>query len=102
MQEEREWLIEAERLVEAFRETRNLFLTSRVSGFGWLDVFSVIIVSRCRICLSEACFQGVNRLGNSKQKQSESQSKNEWHRGYISTLVRIHRIQRRGMANTLM
>ena len=33
MQEEREWLIEAERLVEAFRETRNLFLTSRVSRF---------------------------------------------------------------------
>ncbi|KAF8631751.1 hypothetical protein AX15_002207 [Amanita polypyramis BW_CC] len=28
-QEEREWLIEAERLVETFRETRNLFLTSR-------------------------------------------------------------------------
>jgi general transcription factor 3C polypeptide 3 (transcription factor C subunit 4) len=28
---EKEWLVEAERLVEAFRETRNLFLTSRVS-----------------------------------------------------------------------
>ncbi|SRR6266550_2511365 len=30
-QEEREWLLEAEKLVETFRETRNLFLTSRVS-----------------------------------------------------------------------
>lgn len=28
---EKEWLIEAEKLVETFRETRNLFLTSRVS-----------------------------------------------------------------------
>lgn len=27
---EREWLVEAEKLVETFRETRNLFLTSRV------------------------------------------------------------------------
>jgi general transcription factor 3C polypeptide 3 (transcription factor C subunit 4) len=30
---EREWLFEAERLVETFRETRNLFLTSRVGGY---------------------------------------------------------------------
>lgn len=31
----REWLVEAEKLVESFRETRALFLTSRVSGgFG--------------------------------------------------------------------
>lgn len=28
---EREWLLEAEKLVDMFRETRNLFLTSRVS-----------------------------------------------------------------------
>ena len=28
---EKEWLIESEKLVETFRETRNLFLTSRVS-----------------------------------------------------------------------
>lgn len=28
---EREWLVEAEKLVESFRETRNLFQTSRVS-----------------------------------------------------------------------
>jgi len=28
---EKEWLVESERLVETFRETRNLFLTSRVS-----------------------------------------------------------------------
>ncbi len=29
----REWLVEAEKLVEAFRETKNLFLTSRVRSF---------------------------------------------------------------------
>jgi general transcription factor 3C polypeptide 3 (transcription factor C subunit 4) len=27
---EREWLFEAEKMVDTFRETRNLFLTSRV------------------------------------------------------------------------
>ena len=27
---EREWLLEAEKMIEAFRETRNLFLTVRV------------------------------------------------------------------------
>lgn len=27
---EREWLVESEKMVEAFRETRNLFLTTRV------------------------------------------------------------------------
>jgi general transcription factor 3C polypeptide 3 (transcription factor C subunit 4) len=31
---EREWLFEAERLIETFRETRNLFLTSRVSDYS--------------------------------------------------------------------
>ncbi|KAI0945905.1 hypothetical protein AcV7_010019 [Taiwanofungus camphoratus] len=30
---EREWLVEAEKLVESFRETRNLFLTTRHQGF---------------------------------------------------------------------
>ncbi|EMD31266.1 hypothetical protein CERSUDRAFT_145423 [Gelatoporia subvermispora B] len=30
---EREWLVEAEKLVESFRETRNLFLASRQLGF---------------------------------------------------------------------
>lgn len=31
---EREWLVEAEKLIESFRETRNLFQTSRVSSLG--------------------------------------------------------------------
>jgi general transcription factor 3C polypeptide 3 (transcription factor C subunit 4) len=34
---EREWLFEAERLVETFRETRNLFLTSRVGLITSVD-----------------------------------------------------------------
>jgi hypothetical protein len=36
---EREWLVEAEKLVETFRETRNLFLTSRVrTRLSWLQL----------------------------------------------------------------
>lgn len=34
----REWLIEAEKLVEMFRETRNLFLTTKVGGSILLDM----------------------------------------------------------------
>lgn len=34
---ERVWLVEAEKLVDMFRETRNLFLTSRVSGMDSLS-----------------------------------------------------------------
>ncbi|PBK91165.1 TPR-like protein [Armillaria gallica] len=30
---EREWMVEAEKMVETFRETRNLFMTSRNNGF---------------------------------------------------------------------
>ena len=66
----------------------------------WLDVF--LVASRCRTCLSEACFQGVKLPGNSKQKQRESRLKSGWHRGYILTLVRVLRNPRRGMANTLV
>jgi general transcription factor 3C polypeptide 3 (transcription factor C subunit 4) len=36
----REWLLEAEKLVDMFRETRNLFRTSRVSGLKPLCVRS--------------------------------------------------------------
>lgn len=38
---EKEWSIEAEKLVETFRETRNLFLTSRVTFF-FLWTFGVL------------------------------------------------------------
>ena len=38
---EREWLLEAEKLIDMFRETRNLFVTSRVCCvFSWL----------CKLC----------------------------------------------------
>lgn len=33
---EREWLVEAEKLVETFRETRNLFNATRVSNEVWI------------------------------------------------------------------
>lgn len=67
-----------------------------------LDVFLLVLALHCRTCLSGVCFQGVKLPGNSKQKQRESRLKSGWHQGYILTLVRVHRIQRRGMANTLM
>ena len=37
---EREWMVEAEKLVDMFRETRNLFLTSRV-GCLFFSCFGV-------------------------------------------------------------
>ena len=37
---EREWMHEAESLVESFRETRALFLTSRVHSLAWHDLVS--------------------------------------------------------------
>jgi len=37
---EREWLVQAEKLVDMFRETRNLFLTSRVCVLCSLSILS--------------------------------------------------------------
>lgn len=100
MQEEREWLIEAERLVETFRETRNLFLTSRVSRF--VPLVGCFLSRTCRTCPSGGCFQGVKLPGNSKQKQRKRRLRSAWHQGYILILVCGHRIQTRGIANPLM
>lgn len=59
MKEEREWVLEAEKLVETFRETRNLFLTSRVSRLvALIGRISHVMVHR-RTCHSEECFLGV-------------------------------------------
>jgi general transcription factor 3C polypeptide 3 (transcription factor C subunit 4) len=33
----REWLVEAEKLIDMFRETRNLFVTSRVRCINFHD-----------------------------------------------------------------
>ena len=81
-QEEREWLIEAERLVETFRETRNLFLTSRVSYFVRL-VLRMSDTWFGRICPSGECFQGVKLPGSSKRKPRKKLMKRGWHQGYI-------------------
>ena len=55
---EREWLVQAEKLVDMFRETRNLFLTSRVC-----DVRSLITPFdlACRTTPSAGCFPEVGR-----------------------------------------
>ena len=53
---EREWLVQAEKLVDMFRETRNLFLTSRVCDFR-----SLVILAEfgCRTTHSAGCFPEV-------------------------------------------
>jgi len=38
---EREWMVEAEKLVDMFREMRNLFLTSRVGCLFFFFCFGV-------------------------------------------------------------
>ena len=40
---DREWMLEAEKLVDMFRETRNLFLTSRVSVFAYISTVTFIV-----------------------------------------------------------
>lgn len=53
---EREWMIEAEKLVEMFRETRNLFVTTRV--IGWVQLYMLRrLTIFIRIMTSRACFR---------------------------------------------
>ena len=54
---EREWLVEAEKLIESFRETRNLFQTSRVSTECTSSIV-VAIQDDTSIKASVACFPG--------------------------------------------
>jgi general transcription factor 3C polypeptide 3 (transcription factor C subunit 4) len=81
---EREWLLEAEKLVDMFRETRNLFRTSRVS---------VLTPPRSpmsernlsRVTRSEACYQ----RERSSQSELPKKTKTKWHRASTWTLVRV-------------
>ena len=51
---EREWLVEAEKLIDMFRETRNLFVTSRVCCI-FHDCVTVLTIIFRQI-LFERCF----------------------------------------------
>lgn len=51
----KEWLLEAEKLIETFRETRRLFLSTRVSNLCFVPQAS----SSCRVSLSD--FKGCSK-----------------------------------------
>jgi len=82
---EREWLLEAEKLVDMFRETRNLFRTSRVSFLTPLR-FSVserAAPPLSRATRSEACYQ----RGRNNQQKLRKKMKMKWHLVSTWTLV---------------
>ena len=72
---EKEWMLEAEKLVEAFRETRNLFLASRVGtlllpGVHW----QVIDLPSSQINFFRGMFPK-KRTGGKKQNEEESEER---------------------------
>ncbi|SRR5882762_9151219 len=73
---EREWLLEAEKLVDMFRETRNLFRTSRVSCLALCYPNAIVMLSRAT--LSGACFPGKQ----SSQLGLLRKTKTRWHLVY--------------------
>ena len=60
---EREWLVEPEKLIDLFRGTRNLFVTSRVCCIfhGCVTVVTIIF----RQILSEGCFLDIANVEKS-------------------------------------
>lgn len=81
---EREWLLEAEKLVDMFRETRNLFRTSRVSSFIICTIPNTrtdsLLLSRAT--RSGACYQRERRELQKKMKM-------KWHLVSTWTLVSV-------------
>lgn len=69
----REWMLEAEKLVEMFRETRNLFLTSRVRVASYIPYWSID-------CGSTMTFGACSLGGDSSARMG--QRKKEWRRGW--------------------
>ncbi|EDR07780.1 uncharacterized protein LACBIDRAFT_297936 [Laccaria bicolor S238N-H82] len=84
---EREWMVDAEKLVDMFRETRNLFLTSRV---GWPFLFcfgfgeGLILLAGRRVTRSRGCFRGV--IGRNRRSRQRLM-KIGWRRGCSLTWV---------------
>lgn len=66
----REWLIEAEKLVESFRETRALFVTSRVRGTMPLASSDWSLSIYDSIADSAGCFRAVR--GSRRQKRTRT------------------------------
>ena len=56
---EREWMLEAEKLVDMFRETRNLFLTSRVCTRLIIRTTKITVENFHRQTRSVECFPEV-------------------------------------------
>jgi hypothetical protein len=72
---EREWLLEAEKLVDMFRETRNLFRTSRVSILQHLLDPQCLDGQRLllsRVTRSGACYQR-------ERRELLKKTKTKWH-----------------------
>lgn len=81
---EREWMLEAEKLVEMFRETRMLFLTSRVSSSYFASEGTLqIILGDFRITPSAECLPD-----ESPSSQMTKLTKPEWHRDWSSWVSR--------------
>ena len=84
----REWMVEAEKMVETFRETRNLFLTSRVGSSvspPMLLLGRLMMGSFCRRIRLGGCSLGRSqkvgiRIG---KRRGTRRTKRGWHRGYI-------------------
>jgi general transcription factor 3C polypeptide 3 (transcription factor C subunit 4) len=91
---EREWVLEAEKLVDMFRETRNLFLTSRVRVI-WTRCLRYRVSSYViRQILSGECFHAAV---NGSNKQKPKPMKIEWLPGFNSILVRtLTRLEYKG------
>ena len=80
---EREWMFEAEKLVDAFRETRNLFHTTRVRALytaqGWHGAHTLR-----RAIPFVVCFLGIG-----PRRRGTKMKKTIWHRVCTSISVRI-------------
>ncbi len=76
----REWLVEAEKLVESFRETRALFLTSRVRNIVY-DIEGVYVDEVGSIADSAGCSRGV------RESRLWRRARIVWRRDCNSSLV---------------
>ena len=90
----REWMVEAEKMVETFRETRDLFLTSRVGASVFL---SVLLLGRLmmgffyrRIRLG-GCSLGLSQKIRIGKRRGTRQTRREWRRDYILRWVCVSR-----------
>jgi hypothetical protein len=75
----KEWLLEAEKLIETFRETRRLFLSTRVSDFPF--IVSVTLTLGFSLLDSKGC---------SEPNASPKRMRRTWRRGSRSRWVSLY------------